>query len=134
MADDVRFGIGMDIEVTSVDEAKKKIADLRQEMGKVGDGIKLDVKEGDIEKAKQQIKALEKSIKEAEASGGDFSAIFSKNLKDVQAESKKAANEINKTTQSTQKLKQAASGESSAFNSISKTAKLATKEIQGTSS
>lgn len=133
MAEDIRLGLGIETDFTNIEDAKKALASLREEMGRVGSGMKLEVNESDIEKAKLQIKALENSIKEAEKTGGDFSAIYASNLKKVSSEADKTASSIKKVENQTKELDKVAKSGGNGFSSISKTAKLATQDIKGTS-
>lgn len=129
--EDIRFQMGMDVQADSVDQAKQKLKELSREMEQVTKGIKLDVNEQDIEKTKTQISALERSIKEAERSGGSFGNIFEKNMKEITAETKKAAAQINNLDRES---KQFGNNGARGFQSVSKAAKLATSDIRGTQS
>lgn len=132
MAEDFRFGIDVEATVSNKEEAILALQQLKREMEEVSQGVKIDVSEEDINKAKIQIQALEKTIDELSASGGDFKAAFSKNLESVQADFKGTAREAKRTTKEIEDLNRAA--QNGGFSNISKTAKIATRDIQGTSS
>lgn len=127
--EDVRFQMGMDVQVDSVDQAKVKLKELNEEMAKLTSGVKLNVNEQDIEKTKNQISALERSIKEVEQSGGTFGTVFERNLKDITSETKKATVEMGKLDR---EAKQFGTAGQKGFQSVSKAAKLATADIRGT--
>lgn len=132
MAEDFRFGIDVEATVSNKEEAILALQQLKREMEEVSQGVKIDVSEEDINKAKIQIQALEKTIDELGTSGGDFKAAFSKNLESVQSDFKDTAREAKKTTKEIEDLNRAA--QNGGFSNISKTAKIATRDIQGTSS
>lgn len=132
MAEDFRFGIDVETTVSNKEEAILALQQLKKEMEEVSQGVKIDVSEEDINKAKIQIQALEKTIDELSSSGGDFKAAFSKNLESVQSDFKKTAKEANKATKEIEELNRAT--QNGGFSNISKTAKIATRDIQGTSS
>lgn len=132
MAEDFRFGIDVETTVSNKEEAILALQQLKKEMEEVSQGVKIDVSEEDINKAKIQIQALEKTIDELSTSGGDFKAAFSKNLESVQSDFKKTAKEANRATKEIEELNRAA--QNGGFSNISKTAKIATRDIQGTSS
>ena len=132
MAEDFRFGIDVEATVSNKEEAILALQQLKREMEDVSQGVKIDVSEEDINKAKIQIQALEKTIDELGTSGGDFKAAFSKNLESVQSDFKDTAREAKKTTKEIEDLNRAA--QNGGFSNISKTAKIATRDIQGTSS
>ena len=132
MAEDFHFGIDVEATVSNKEEAILALQQLKREMEEVSQGVKIDVSEEDINKAKIQIQALEKTIDELSASGGDFKAAFSKNLESVQSDFKKTAKEANRATKEIEELNRAA--QNGGFSNISKTAKIATRDIQGTSS
>lgn len=132
MAEDFRFGIDVETTVSNKEEAILALQQLKKEMEEVSKGVKIDVSEEDINKAKIQIQALEKTIDELSTSGGDFKAAFSKNLESVQLDFKKTAKEANRATKEIEELNRAA--QNGGFSNISKTAKIATRDIQGTSS
>lgn len=132
MAEDFRFGIDVETTVSNKEEAILALQQLKREMEEVSQGVKIDVSEEDINKAKIQIQALEKTIDELSSSGGDFKAAFSKNLESVQSDFKKTAKEANRATKEIEELNRTA--QNGGFSNISKTAKIATRDIQGTSS
>lgn len=132
MAEDFRFGIDVEATVSNKEEAILALQQLKREMEEVSQGVKIDVSEEDINKAKIQIQALERTIDELGTSGGDFKAAFSKNLESVQSDFKDTAREAKKTTKEIEDLNRAA--QNGGFSNISKTAKIATRDIQGTSS
>ena len=132
MAEDFRFGIDVEATVSNKEEAILALQQLKREMEEVSQGVKIDVSEEDINKAKIQIQALEKTIDELSASGGDFKAAFSKNLESVQADFKGTAREAKRTAKEIEDLNRVA--QNGGFSNISKTAKIATRDIQGTSS
>ena len=132
MAEDFRFGIDVETTVSNKEEAILALQQLKREMEEVSQGVKIDVSEEDINKAKIQIQALEKTINELSTSGGDFKAAFSKNLESVQSDFKKTAKEANRATKEIEELNRAT--QNGGFSNISKTAKIATRDIQGTSS
>lgn len=132
MAEDFRFGIDVETTVSNKEEAILALQQLKKEMEEVSQGVKIDVSEEDINKAKIQIQALEKTIDELSSSGGDFKAAFSKNLESVQSDFKKTAKEANRATKEIEELNRAT--QNGGFSNISKTAKIATRDIQGTSS
>lgn len=132
MAEDFRFGIDVETTVSNKEEAILALQQLKREMEEVSQGVKIDVSEEDINKAKIQIQALEKTINELSSSGGDFKAAFSKNLESVQSDFKKTAKEANRATKEIEELNRAT--QNGGFSNISKTAKIATRDIQGTSS
>ncbi|MER2227256.1 MAG: phage tail tape measure protein [Carnobacterium sp.] len=132
MAEDFRFGIDVEATVSNKEEAILALQQLKREMEEVSQGVKIDVSEEDINKAKIQIQALEKTIDELGTSGGDFKAAFSKNLESVQSDFKDTAKEAKRTTKEIEDLNRAA--QNGGFSNISKTAKIATRDIQGTSS
>lgn len=132
MAEDFRFGIDVEATVSNKEEAILALQQLKREMEEVSQGVKIDVSEEDINKAKIQIEALEKTIDELGTSGGDFKAAFSKNLESVQSDFKDTAKEAKRTTKEIEDLNRAA--QNGGFSNISKTAKIATRDIQGTSS
>lgn len=132
MAEDFRFGIDVEATVSNKEEAIQALQQLKREMEEVSQGVKIDVSEEDINKAKIQIQALEKTINELGTSGGDFKAAFSKNLESVQSDFKDTAKEAKRTTKEIENLNRAA--QNGGFSNISKTAKIATRDIQGTSS
>lgn len=132
MAEDFRFGIDVEATVSNKEEAILALQQLKREMEEVSQGVKIDVSEEDINKAKIQIQALEKTIDELGTSGGDFKAAFSKNLESVQSDFKDTAREAKRTTKEIEDLNRAA--QNGGFSNISKTAKIATRDIQGTSS
>lgn len=132
MAEDFRFGIDVEATVSNKEEAILALQQLKREMEEVSQGVKIDVSEEDINKAKIQIQALEKTIDELGASGGDFKAAFSKNLESVQSDFKDTAKEAKRTTKEIEDLNRAA--QNGGFSNISKTAKIATRDIQSTSS
>lgn len=132
MAEDFRFGIDVETTVSNKEEAILALQQLKKEMEEVSQGVKIDVSEEDINKAKIQIQALERTIDELSTSGGDFKAAFSKNLESVQSDFKKTAKEANRATKEIEELNRAA--QNGGFSNISKTAKIATRDIQGTSS
>ena len=132
MAEDFRFGIDVETTVSNKEEAILALQQLKKEMEEVSQGVKIDVSEEDINKAKIQIQALEKTIDELSTSGGDFKAAFSKNLESVQSDFKKTAKEANRATKEIEELNRAA--QNGGFSNISKTAKIATRDIQDTSS
>lgn len=131
MAEDFRFGIGIEAEVSNKEDAIKALQQLRQEMEQVGKGVKIDVSEQEIDKAKLQIQALERTIKDVENSGGDFKASFERNLKAVQKDFNDTTRTVDRTTKSLKEMNRAA-GDGGGFSNISKTARIATREIQGT--
>ena len=132
MAEDFHFGIDVEATVSNKEEAILALQQLKKEMEEVSQGVKIDVSEEDINKAKIQIQALEKTIDELSASGGDFKAAFSKNLESVQADFKDTAREAKRTAKEIEDLNRVA--QNGGFSNISKTAKIATRDIQGTSS
>lgn len=132
MAEDFRFGIDVEATVSNKEEAILALQQLKREMEEVSQGVKIDVSEEDINKAKIQIQALERTIDELSASGGDFKAAFSKNLESVQADFKGTAREAKRTAKEIEDLNRVA--QNGGFSNISKTAKIATRDIQGTSS
>lgn len=132
MAEDFRFGIDVEATVSNKEEAILALQQLKREMEEVSQGVKIDVSEEDINKAKIQIQALEKTIDELGTSGGDFKAAFSKNLESVQSDFRNTAKEAKRTTKEIEDLNRAA--QNGGFSNISKTAKIATRDIQGTSS
>lgn len=132
MAEDFRFGIDVEATVSNKEEAILALQQLKREMEEVSQGVKIDVSEEDINKAKIQIQALEKTIDELSTSGGDFKAAFSKNLESVQADFKGTAREAKRTAKEIEDLNRVA--QNGGFSNISKTAKIATRDIQGTSS
>lgn len=132
MAEDFRFGIDVETTVSNKEEAILALQQLKREMEEVSQGVKIDVSEEDINKAKIQIQALEKTIDELGTSGGDFKAAFSKNLESVQSDFKDTAKEAKRTTKEIEDLNRAA--QNGGFSNISKTAKIATRDIQSTSS
>lgn len=132
MAEDFRFGIDVEATVSNKEEAILALQQLKREMEEVSQGVKIDVSEEDINKAKIQIQALEKTIDELSASGGDFKAAFSKNLESVQADFRGTAREAKRTAKEIEDLNRVA--QNGGFSNISKTAKIATRDIQGTSS
>ena len=132
MAEDFRFGIDVEATVSNKEEAILALQQLKREMEEVSQGVKIDVSEEDINKAKIQIQALEKTIDELSTSGGDFKASFSKNLESVQSDFKNTAKEAKRTTKEIENLNRAA--QNGGFSNISKTAKIATRDIQSASS
>ena len=132
MAEDFHFGIDVEATVSNKEEAILALQQLKKEIEKVSQGVKIDVSEEDINKAKIQIQALEKTINELSASGGDFKAAFSKNLESVQADFKDTAREAKRTAKEIEDLNRVA--QNGGFSNISKTAKIATRDIQGASS
>lgn len=121
------FDLGIKTTYDGVDEARKAVSALRHEMDKAE---KLDIKvsEKDLSKAKNHLIALERSIKEAEKTGGDFSTIFSTQLKKIQGESAKTSTSIKGVDRSLKSLDKTAKG-GSGFGAISKSAKIATRDI-----
>lgn len=134
MAQDFLFGIDIETSVTNEQEAILALQKIKKEMEDVSKGIKIDVSEEEISRAKIQINALEKTIKELKVSGGEFGEVYSKNLKNVQVDFKNTAKEVKKTTKEVEDLNRATKDQNSGFSNISKTAKIATRDIQGTTS
>lgn len=132
MAQDFRFGIDIETSVSNNEEAIRALGVLKKEMADIAEGVKINVSEDDIQKAKVQIDALEKTIDELKISGGDFQTVFSRNLQAVQSELKETTKVAKQTTKQMDQLSKAAND--SGFANISKTARIATRDIQGTSS
>ena len=81
MANNVDVGLKFKTTYEGLDAGKQDLKELKNLMDSIGkDGVKLNLKDGEIEQAKLQISALERSIREAEQSGGDFGRIFQSNL------------------------------------------------------
>ena len=132
MAQDFRFGIDIETSVSNNEEAIRALGVLKKEMADIAEGVKINVSEDDIQKAKVQIDALEKTIDELKISGGDFQTVFSRNLQAVQSELKETTKVAKQTTKQMDQLSKAAND--SGFANISKTARIATRDIQGASS
>lgn len=132
MANNVDVGLKFKTTYEGLDAGKQDLKELKNLMDSIGkDGVKLNLKDGEIEQAKLQISALERSIREAEQSGGDFGRIFQSNLNAVQNEAKQTATSVSKVEKEIKSLNQT-SNNGGGFKSISNAARLATKEIQGT--
>ena len=132
MANNVDVGLKFKTTYEGLDAGKKDLKELKDLMDSIGkDGVKLNLKDGEIEQAKLQISALERSIREAEQSGGDFGRIFQSNLNTVQNEAKQTATSVSRVEKEIKSLNQTSSN-GGGFKSISNAARLATKEIQGT--
>lgn len=132
MANNVDVGLKFKTTYEGLDAGKQDLKELKNLMDSIGkDGVKLNLKDGEIEQAKLQISALERSIREAEQSGGDFGRIFQSNLNAVQNEAKQTATSVSKIEKEIKSLNQT-SNNGGGFKSISNAARLATKEIQGT--
>ena len=132
MANNVDVGLKFKTTYEGLDAGKQDLKELKNLMDSIGkDGVKLNLKDGEIEQAKLQISALERSIREAEQSGGDFGRIFQSNLNAVQNEAKQTATSVSRVEKEIKSLNQT-SNNGGGFKSISNAARLATKEIQGT--
>lgn len=132
MANNVDVGLKFKTTYEGLDAGKQDLKELKNLMDSIGkDGVKLNLKDGEIEQAKLQISALERSIREAEQSGGDFGRIFQSNLNAVQNEAKQTATSVSKVEKEIKSLNQT-SNNGGGFKSISNAARVATKEIQGT--
>lgn len=132
MANNVDVGLKFKTTYEGLDAGKQDLKELKNLMDSIGkDGVKLNLKDGEIEQAKLQISALERSIREAEQSGGNFGRIFQSNLNAVQNEAKQTATSVSKVEKEIKSLNQT-SNNGGGFKSISNAARLATKEIQGT--
>lgn len=132
MANNIDVGLKFKTTYEGLDAGKQDLKELKNLMDSIGkDGVKLNLKDGEIEQAKLQISALERSIREAEQSGGDFGRIFQSNLNAVQNEAKQTATSVSKVEKEIKSLNQT-SNNGGGFKSISNAARLATKEIQGT--
>lgn len=132
MANNVDVGLKFKTTYEGLDAGKQDLKELKNLMDSIGkDGVKLNLKDGEIEQAKIQISALERSIREAEQSGGNFGRIFQSNLNAVQNEAKQTATSVSKVEKEIKSLNQT-SNNGGGFKSISNAARLATKEIQGT--
>ena len=64
MAQDFRFGIDIETSVSNNEEAIRALGVLKKEMADIAEGVKINVSEDDIQKAKVQIDALEKTIRQ----------------------------------------------------------------------
>lgn len=131
MAEDFHFGIDVEAQVSNKEEAIQALQQLKTEMEKVGKGVNINLDEKEINQTKVQIKALEKTIEEMGGSSANFKTVFEKNLKSVQNDFNKTTQTVEKTTRSLKEMGSAASS-GQGFSNISKTARIATKEIQGT--
>lgn len=130
------FGVDLKFNTTyeGVQEGKRELESLKQVMDSIGkEGVKINLNEQEVSQAKMHIEALERSIKEAEKTGGNFGEIFKRNLGSVQTELGQTSKATQKTEKSFKDLeKTAKSSGGGGFTSVSKAAKLATQDIRGT--
>lgn len=81
MSNNIDIGLKFKTSYEGLDAGKQDLKELKKIMDSIGkDGVKLNLKDEEINQAKRQISLLEKSIKEAEKTGGDFGKIFNTNL------------------------------------------------------
>ena len=72
----MKLNIDLDTKVTSVDEAKAKIKELREQIEKVEKDINIKVSPKELEEGKKRLEALQRTVVEVEKSGGSFSQKF----------------------------------------------------------
>lgn len=125
----MKLNIDLDTKVTSVDEAKAKIKELREQIEKVEKDINIKVSPKELEEGKKRLEALQRTVVEVEKSGGSFSQKFEKNLKDVSKESNKTEKAVQGVSRAAKELD---SSSANGFVKLSNTAKIATYDIRKT--